>query len=132
MNFANVIIELELTEYAPHFLELLGPFRGQAPNNGLAALGTVALHLGGLSELMGRYDEAEPYFAESLEIATRGGLRNFECRTLVSWSRMLCKRETPGNVERAGDMLERARSISAEYGYASIERQAEAALSDLG
>ena len=69
--YANVAVELELQDGAARLLEIMAPFHGQIPHNGLSASEPLAMYLGGLATVLGRFGEAETYFAESAELATR-------------------------------------------------------------
>jgi hypothetical protein len=80
---------------------------------------------------LGRYHDAEAYFAEALDLTVRGGSHYFASYALVYWSELLATRGGAGDADRARDMLERARSTSVDHGYAGIERRADAALSRL-
>jgi hypothetical protein len=87
--------------------------------------------LGGLAALLGRYVDAEEYFAEAAELNTRGGMRFAEAHTNLLWGRMLRTRGGPDDADRARGLLTQARDSAASHGYGSVERLAEAELSKL-
>ena len=126
--YASVAVELRAIGPAQKLYELLAPYRGQVPFIGTLGFFPVSLALGGLTSVLGRYDDAESYFAEATEIAGLGHMKFFEARTQLEWGRMLSARRGPGDIERARTLLEQAHSAAATHGYASIERLAATAL----
>ncbi len=126
--YAQVAIELEEPEPAALLYELLAPFRGQVSFNGLMPFEPVAMYLGGLASVLGRYDEAETYFGESAGISRRMGAQFAIARTDLLWGRMLLRCKGPGDVERARRLLETARAGAATRGYGGVERHADEAL----
>lgn len=92
---------------------------------------SVALHLGGLASALGRYDEAEAYFAQATELDARGHMKCDATETDLWWGWMLASRRGPGDLDRARLLLERARDMAAIHGYAGIGRRATAELSNL-
>jgi hypothetical protein len=129
VRYARVAIELEMPGHAGRLLELLAPFHDQLPHNRLTPSEPVAMYLGGLTALLGRYDDAEGYFAEAAHLNTRGGMHFAEANLL--WGRMLRTRGGPGDVDRARALLILARNRAATQGYASVERRPIAELSQL-
>jgi class 3 adenylate cyclase/tetratricopeptide (TPR) repeat protein len=131
LNYGRVVIELHLSDHAETLLELLTPFRDQVPHNGLVPYEPVAMHLGGLATVIGRYDEADAYFRQAADLNARGSMRFAEAQTNLLWGRMLRTRGAPGDVERASDLLDKARSDAAIRGYVMVERRAAAELSKI-
>jgi thiamine pyrophosphate-dependent acetolactate synthase large subunit-like protein len=60
------------------------------------------------------------------------GAKYFAARADLHWGRMLSERHGPGDIEKALDLLTKARNAAAAYGYGGVERRAAAALQDLG
>ncbi len=118
--YPRVAIELEIRDHAGTLLERLVPFRDQLPHNGLTPSEPAAMYLGGLAAVLGRYDDAEEYFAEAADL-TRGRMRFAEAHTNLLKGRMLRTRARPGDADRARELLEQARSVAAESGYAMVE-----------
>jgi class 3 adenylate cyclase/tetratricopeptide (TPR) repeat protein len=131
VRYARVAIELEIRDHAGRLFDLLAPFHDQVPHNGITSTEPVAMYLAGLAALLGRYSDAEEYFAEAAELNTRGGMRFAEAQTNLLRGRMLRTRGEPGDAERARAMLTQACDSAATRGYASVERRAEAELSKL-
>jgi class 3 adenylate cyclase/tetratricopeptide (TPR) repeat protein len=127
--YARVAIELVIQDHAGKLLDLLAPFHDQIPHNGLTSSEPTAMYLGGLAAVLGQYDDAEKYFAEATDLNVRGGMRFAEAHTNLLRGRMLRARGGPSDAERARELLEQARSVSAASGYATIERRAAAELS---
>ncbi len=132
ITYARVAIELGLDDHAAALFERLAPFHDQVPNNGTIPHEPVAMFLGALTTVLGRYEEAESYFAEAQELNIRGRLAFAEASTNMYWGRMLRKRGGPGDAERARTLLTESRDIAAARGYASVERRATAELANLG
>ena len=61
--YASVVIELQLRAHGERLIKLLAPFRDQVPHDGLIPQPPVATYLGGLTTVVGRFEEAESYFA---------------------------------------------------------------------
>jgi class 3 adenylate cyclase len=129
--YARVVIELQLRALAEQLVELLVPYRDQVPHNGLASHPPVATYLGGLTTVLGRYEEAESYFEQAADLNTRGEMRFAEAETNMLWGRMLRARNGPGDADWARSLLEQARESAAARGYAMVERRASAELSKL-
>ena len=131
INYARVVIELQLRAHGERLIELLAPFRDQVPHNGLIPHPPVATYLGGLATVVGRFEEAESYFEQAAELNARGEMRFAEAETNLLWGRMLRARNGPGDTDRARSLLEQARESAAARGYAMVERRASAELSKL-
>ena len=131
LNYAKVVIDLQLRGHADALFELLAPFRSQLPCNGLCPYEPVAMYLGGLATMIGDYAEAEMYFQEAVEISARGGMRFAEAHTNMLWGRMLRTRGGPDDAGRAQEVLGSARSKAATNGYGGVERRATVELSKL-
>jgi hypothetical protein len=91
----------------------------------------VSHYLGGLATVLGRYDQADAYFAKASEFSDRIGAKFFAARTDLLWGRMLAERSRPGDRERAQVLLSQARAAAATYGYRNVERRAATALEHL-
>jgi DNA-binding SARP family transcriptional activator len=117
--------------YALPLFEVLAPWVHQLSCNGATAEGPVSHFLGGLASVIGRYDEANEYFAISSEFCDRVDAIFFAARTNLSWGRMLVLRQAPGDAEKAWKLLTKARDDARANGYRNIERRATAALQGL-
>lgn len=90
--------------------------------------GPVSLYLGGLATVLGRYDEADAYFAQSSAYSSRVGAKFVAARTDHLWGTMFAERQAPGDIVKARDHLTKAHSVAAANGYGTIERRAADAL----
>ena len=131
-SYAHVTVELRATGAALKLYELLTPYHGQVPFIGTLGFAPVALALGGLASLLGRYDEAESHFTEAAELNTHGQMKWVVTGMELCWGRMLSVRRQPGDLKRARSLLEGARDAASGCGYANIEQAASDELSNLG
>ena len=131
VRYARVAIDLEIRDHAGTLLDLLAPFHDQMPHNSITSTEPVAMYLGGLTALLGRYDDAEEYFAQAAELNTRGGMHFAEAHTKLLCGRMLRTRGRPDDADRARALLTQARDSAATRGYGSVERRSVAELSEL-
>jgi class 3 adenylate cyclase/tetratricopeptide (TPR) repeat protein len=129
--FAQVSIELHHSKSASLLFDLFAPYRNQMGFNGLMPLEPMAMYLGSLASVLGRYDQAEAYFIASSEFSDRMGAKFSAARTDLSLGRMLLQRQAAGDAERARGLLTRAQTAAATHGYAGVERSAGEALSQL-
>ena len=116
-NYAGPLFD-RLTPWADQ-LTVLGSITTSCP---------VSHFLGGLAAVLGRYNEADTYFAQSEAFSDRVGAKFFATRTDLLWGRMLAERRTPGDTERARELLTRAQSAAAVNGYGNVERRGSWAL----
>ena len=129
--FAQVAIELQVSKAAALLFDLFAPYRNQMGFNGLMPLEPMAMYLGSLASVLGRYQEAEAYFIESSEFSDRMGAKFSAARTDLSFGRMLVQRQGPGDAERARHLLTRAHAAAATHGYPGVAKLAEQALGQL-
>jgi class 3 adenylate cyclase/tetratricopeptide (TPR) repeat protein len=131
INYARIVIELQLRVHGERLIELPVRFRDQVPHNGAIPQPPVATYLGGLATVVGRYEEAESYFEQAAELNARGEMRFAEAETKLYWGRMHRARNGPGDNDQARILLEQARESAAARGYAMVERRASAELPKL-
>jgi hypothetical protein len=65
----------------------------------IAAGPPASLALGGLATVLGRYDEADAYFARSAAMSDNMGAKFSATTTDLYWGRMLAERQAPGDSE---------------------------------
>jgi hypothetical protein len=131
VDFAEAAIECRDPKYAAPLFDRLAPWADQLPATGASALGPVSHYLGGLATVLGHYDEADAYFAQSAAMSDRMAATFFAARTELLWGRMLAERGAPGDTDKARDLLTRAHATAAAHGYGTVERRAAAALQSL-
>ena len=126
--YAEAAIECRDPKYAEPMLERLSPWSGRLASDAVTSMGPVDQFLGGLATVIGRYDEANAYFAQCSSFCDRVGAKFFAARTDLSWGRMLTERQAPGDIEKARDLLTKAHTGAATYGYGTVERRSADAL----
>jgi hypothetical protein len=94
--------------------------------------GPVAYDLGLLTTVLGRYDDADAYFAEAVEMHDSIGVRGMLAHTHLAWARVLIARRLPGDTQRAREQLQRAQATANELGaLENIGKDAAALLREL-
>lgn len=132
-NYANVAIECGERQMAGPLFDLLAPWSDQLSTNGGGSTnGPVSHFLGGLATVLGRYDEADSYFARAATFNSRAQAMFFAVQSDLLWGRMLAERRAPGDTDRARELLTKTCTIAVTNGYGGVERSAAVALQDLG
>lgn len=126
--YAEAAIAVRDPDFASPILDRLAPWAGQWSTTGVTAEGPIALYVGGLASVLGRYDEAESYFDEAAAMNRTMGAKFFSARTDLAWGRMLIERQTPGDADSALEHVLKAQTTARECGYANVERRATEAL----
>jgi class 3 adenylate cyclase/tetratricopeptide (TPR) repeat protein len=121
---ANAAIIVRDPRDAGVLLGRLAPWADQWSASGIHTHGPVAHLLGGLAAVLGRYDEADAYFATSAASSDRAGAKFFAAQTALLWGMMLAERGAPGDVDRARELLTDARKAGTTNGYTYVERRA--------
>jgi class 3 adenylate cyclase len=129
--YAEVAIELGVVSAAEHLRALLAPFHQQIPYNTVVSLEPISFFLGGLASVLGRPDEASEYFAEAMEVSTRGGMKFAGARTQLAWGRMLSVRENEADRRESYEFVRQAHATAAALGYVLVERRAAEQLSGM-
>ena len=65
VDYAEAAIACRDPKYAGPLFDRLAPWADQLPTTGITADGPVSHYLGGLATVLGRYDEADAYFAQA-------------------------------------------------------------------
>ncbi|HXN59886.1 MAG TPA: AAA family ATPase [Acidimicrobiales bacterium] len=131
VDFADAAIECRDPRYAGLLFDQLAPWADHMATTGTTAEGPVSHYVGGLATVLGRYDDADAYFAKSAAFSDRIGAKFFAARTDLLWGRMLAERGAPGDIEKALRLLADAQMAGATHGYENVERRASAALERL-
>jgi tetratricopeptide (TPR) repeat protein len=130
--YGGAAIECRDPKFALPLFDRLAPWADEwSATGGPTVEGPVSHTLGGLATLLGRYDEADAYFAHSAASSERANAKFFAARTYLLWGRMFAQRVGPGDVEKAHDLLTKAHTAAAANGYGTVERRAATALRDL-
>jgi class 3 adenylate cyclase len=124
-EYAEAAITCGDARYAGPLYELLEPWAAQFSSaGGVTAEGPVAMIVGGLAALLGRYDDAERHLADSAAFCDRVGATFFAAQTQLLVGGMLIARGDAGDQWHAARHLERARALAREHGYGGLERRA--------
>jgi len=127
--YAETAIHCGDPKYAEPLFDRLAPWVDQCSTApGATDEGPVSHYLGGLATVLGRYDEADTYFAQAAAFSDRVGAKFFAARTDLYWGRMLAERRAAGDADKARDLLTKAHTAAAAHGYGNVERRAVAAL----
>jgi tetratricopeptide (TPR) repeat protein len=128
VDFAEAAIECRDSHYAGPLFDRLEPWANQLPATGGSALAPVSYYLGGLATVLGRFDDAEAYLAQSAAFCTRAGAKFFAARTDLSLGALFAARGAPDDARRAREIISKAQAAAAALGYGAVERRAAEAL----
>lgn len=126
-NLALVVHDAGSVERAGRVYELLLPFAGRvglAGRDVVVCFGAVSRYLGILADLLGRFEDAERHFEEGLRGNERIGARPFVGFTQHEHARMLLRRRSPGDRERALQLLTRAVATAGALGMKGLLKDA--------
>ncbi len=131
-TYADVAIECRDKERAGPLFDLLAPWADQLSTNGGGSTnGPVSHFLGGLATVLGRYEEADSYFARAAAFNSRAQAKFFAAQTDLLWGRMLAERGAPSDTETPRHLLTRANTAARVHGYGGVERRSAVALRGL-
>jgi hypothetical protein len=85
--------------------------------------GAVAHYTGALASALGRYDDADLWFAEAAAMEERSGSVACLARTRLEWARMLLSRAGPSDEDRATILLGQALATATSVGLGTVERR---------
>jgi class 3 adenylate cyclase/tetratricopeptide (TPR) repeat protein len=129
--YADAAMALGDTTFIEPIFDQLVPWVDLWPSTGAECESPVSQYLGGLATSLGRYEEADAYFARAIAASDRTNAKFFAARTNLMWGVMLARRRSPGDLARAKALLEAASDLAATNHYANVERRAVAALGAL-
>jgi class 3 adenylate cyclase/tetratricopeptide (TPR) repeat protein len=131
VNFSEVAIELEMKESAEDLANLLAPFYGQIPFEGLIVNKPVAAYLGGLHTVLGNYEEAERYFIEANRLNDLGEMKFAKAWTALARAKLFLAWARSGDRDLALSLLNEAATIAKDNGYVSIAKCADSLITHL-
>ena len=132
-TYADVAIECEDRQAAGPLFNLLAPWADQLSTNGGGSTnGPVSHFLGGLATVLGRYDEADSFFARAAAFNARVNAKFFAAQTDLLWGRMFAERGEGSDAEKARQLLRRSQAAARALGYRGVERRSTVALRHLG
>ena len=98
---------------------------------GIVCAGATARSLGLLATTMSRWDDAERHFEAAIDLESHMDAPPYLARTQFEYARMLLMRGTPGDRERAAELLERATTVARELGMRSLIERSEPLLAEV-
>lgn len=116
---------------AAMLIERLAPWHGQFATTGANIFSAVAQALGLATHILARYDEADTWYAEALDIHQRLEAPVLIAQTQATWADLLVDRDRPGDRDQAHKLLDEALPIAVEHGYGFVERDAATVLARL-
>lgn len=126
--YADTAIDCRHTGAAQSLFDQLEPFASQWHYSDISTTGPISRTLGGLATVLGRYEQAETFFAHAAESSKRANAKFFAARTDLYWGKMLIEQGRAGDQTRAIALLSAACSTAEANGYGNIERRARVAL----
>jgi tetratricopeptide (TPR) repeat protein len=132
VNWAEAAVRCGHRTAADRLYELLRPWHAQFATTHITVSGSVAHYLGSLAHSLGRYDEADQWFAEALVCHEGLQAPYFVALTQTAWAVLLSDRNQPGDAERARALIDAALPVATERGYGYIERDARSLLEIMG
>jgi hypothetical protein len=119
---SEVCVHLALVDGADYLYACLSPWPGLfSTSGGVSTSGPVALHLGALAALLGRFDDAHGHFTESLDVSERMQSPYWIARTQIGRARLL--RESDGSGQQADGLLTSAMDTARQYGFGALVEQ---------
>jgi tetratricopeptide (TPR) repeat protein len=106
--YARVAAETRHVKAAELLHERLSPWHGQIDCPGNTVNGSVALYLGALARMAGRFDAAEAHLEEALNAHERIRAPYWIAATHLELGRAFVERGRPGDRDRARQLLEKA------------------------
>lgn len=124
--YAEAASQADDAPAADALFEQLRPFGEQWHYSDIAAAGPLWRSLGGLAAVLGRYDDADDYFARAWEVSHDARAWFYAASTALSWGSMLARRGKDKDARRAQELLARAHSLAEEHAYSNVARRARA------
>jgi hypothetical protein len=124
-RIAALARELDIAERAyNHTL----PFRGFIPLSGFIGE-PIAFSLGTAAAALGRFDDAEQFFAEAIDLSERLGAPSFVAGIRAQWAETLLDPNGPHDVSRAKALAQQALTTSEELGLTRVAELSRRVLS---
>ncbi|PKP95234.1 MAG: hypothetical protein CVT75_02850 [Alphaproteobacteria bacterium HGW-Alphaproteobacteria-14] len=128
-EYAVAAVACEDRRYAQALSDILAPWSTQFSSaGGLTAEGPVALHLGALATVLGRYDDAETHLIAAAETCERHAITFYSALADLRMGQMLIARDNEGDEQAALIVLRKAAVTAKAKGFGEIENEATALL----
>jgi DNA-binding CsgD family transcriptional regulator len=123
---AEAAVAFDDAQNSARLFAMLEPYAARLVYDGSLAVchGPIALYLGRLAGMLGRWEEAEQRFAQALATCEGLGLRPYVARTLMAQAEMLARRDGPGDRATARDRAQRAVEVAEAIGMLGLLPQA--------
>jgi class 3 adenylate cyclase len=115
-------------EIAARAYDYMLPFRHIIALTGQSAEQPIAFSLGTAAAALGRFDEAESLFAESIDVSTRVGAPTYVAVTEVQWAQVLLDPRGPHDVARARELATSALATAESLGLGRVAELANRVL----
>jgi class 3 adenylate cyclase len=132
VNMTDAAATTRDTSAAAVLLDQLAPFANFVVSpSGVLALGAVARPLARAATLLGRYDQAEQWFAIAHDIHQRLQAPYWTARGQLDHADLCSIRRADDDLARARDLVDAAAATAAQYGCAGLTTRAETLLANL-
>jgi len=122
--YAEAAIQLNDHAAAVVLFEQLRPYSDQIAFTGATCEGAISHYLGALATVLGRYDEAEDFFAHADAWNAAADAPFMAARTHLERARLLLRRAGSGDAARAAAILDDVRRAADARGFVGVSRQA--------
>ena len=129
--WADAAARARAVEAAPLLRERLLPYHDQIVTTASTFYPAICHYLGLLDHLTGRYDDAEQWFTEALQLHERIRSPLLIAHTHAAWAALLADRNQPDDHTRARVMAQQALDAATIGGYGYVETDARAVLTRL-
>jgi tetratricopeptide (TPR) repeat protein len=130
--WATAAIGCRDADSARQLFDLLAACPDQMAVTGIIASNPISHVLGGLLHVLGRFDEADAYFAKAAAFNARLHAKYLAALTNIEWARLLAKRKAAGDIDKARELLDSAYAAAVANGYTDVQRRATATGARLG
>lgn len=123
---AEAAVAFDDAHCGTRLVAMLEPYAERLVYDGSLAVchGPVALYVGRLAGMLGRWEEAGQRLAQALAICEGLGLRPYVARTLLAQAELLARRDGPGDHATARDTVQRAVEVAETIGMLGLLPQA--------
>jgi class 3 adenylate cyclase/tetratricopeptide (TPR) repeat protein len=130
-SWTNTVAHVRAVDAAPLLRERLLPYHDHIVTTTISVRPAVCHYLGLLDHLTGRYDDAERWFTEALQIHERFRSPLLITHTYAAWAALLADRNQDDDHNRARVMAQQALDAATAGGYGYIETDARTVLTQL-
>jgi hypothetical protein len=123
-TLSEICVYLGRIDDAMVLYDWLRPWDAQVSVAHVTSQGPVAFHLSCLATLVGRFDEADGWLMEALDVSQKLGFAYWIPRTQIAEVRLL--RNTDQEADKAKGLLADAPDTARQHGFRALVAQAEA------